>query len=81
MVISSGDDVNQGDIRLIGGKYNWEGRVEVYSVGTWKPIRKPSWNTEYSARVVCRQLGYYPLCKLSYFPIPPCLILIARVLN
>ena len=45
----------EGDIRLVGGSYNWEGRVEIYWSGTWGAISDSSW-TPAEASVVCRQL-------------------------
>ena len=47
----------EGDIRLVGGSYNWEGRVEIYWTGTWGTISDTSWSDS-DAEVVCRQLGH-----------------------
>ena len=47
----------EGDIRLVGGSYNWEGRVEIYWSGTWGAISDSSW-TAADANVVCRQLQH-----------------------
>ena len=47
----------EGDIRLVGGSYNWEGRVEIYWSGTWGAISDSSW-TATEATVVCRQLRH-----------------------
>ena len=46
-----------GSIRLEGGDYNWEGRVEIFYSGTWSSISDTSW-TSSDARVVCRQLRH-----------------------
>lgn len=46
-----------GDIRLVGGSYQWEGRVEIYFSGMWGTIADSDWTDE-DAEVVCRNLGY-----------------------
>ena len=48
----------EGDIRLVGGSYYWEGRVEIYWSGTWGAISDSSW-TATEANVVCRQLSQW----------------------
>ena len=47
-----------GDIRLIGGSYPWEGRVEIYRTGTWGTITDSDWTSD-DAQVVCRKMGYF----------------------
>ena len=47
----------EGNIRLVGGDYNWEGRVEIFYSGIWSSISDTSW-TSSDARVVCRQLRH-----------------------
>ena len=46
-----------GNVRLVGGSTNWEGRVEMYILGDWATIDDSSW-TAADAKVVCRQLGH-----------------------
>ena len=46
-----------GDLRLVGGPHNWEGRVEVYWNRTWGAINDSQWSTN-EANVVCKQLKH-----------------------
>ena len=47
-----------GDVHLVGGSYQWEGRVEVYMSRVWGTITDSDW-TDNDARVVCRKLGHF----------------------
>ena len=45
-------------IRLQGGSFAGEGRVEVYRDGAWNSICGISWDLS-DASVICRELGYF----------------------
>lgn len=47
----------KGDIRLVGGAYYYEGRVEVCLNGVWGTVCDNSWG-DADAKVACRTLGY-----------------------
>ena len=52
-----------GNVRLVGGSNQYEGRVEVCINGNWHSVCDDDWEGP-DATVVCRQLGYsYTGCK------------------
>ena len=50
-------DFFSGDIRLANGSSAYEGRVEVFYNGTWRPVNTNVFPHISMAKVVCRQLG------------------------
>ena len=48
---------NTGDIRLVGGSDQSEGRVEICINDQWGTVCDDRWNSN-DANVVCNQLGY-----------------------
>ena len=59
---SLGDETREGNIRLVGSRYLWEGRVEIFLSGVWGTVSEDGAETA-DARVVCRQLGYNTFSK------------------
>lgn len=49
--------VNGSEVRLVGGKHSYEGRVEVKYDEQWKAVCDHGWNMK-AADVVCRMLGF-----------------------
>ena len=56
--MTPGAQYQSGDIRLVGGSYPWEGRVEIYLSETWGTVTDTHWSND-DAKVVCRKLGYF----------------------
>ena len=55
-----------GDVRLVNGSTQYEGRVEVCISGNWHSVCDVNWGAT-DATVVCRQLGYaYTGCKKNF---------------
>ena len=46
-----------GEMRIVGGQDEYEGRVEICIGGEWGTVCNENWDIS-DARVACRQLGY-----------------------
>ena len=51
------DPCGRGDVRLVGGLTEAEGRVEICNNGKWETVCGKYW-TEINTAIVCRHLGY-----------------------
>ena len=56
----NGTDCKHGDVRLVGGSTEYEGRVEVCINRAWGTICDPYWYTQ-DSNIVCKQLGHMEL--------------------
>ncbi|XP_019850479.1 PREDICTED: scavenger receptor cysteine-rich domain superfamily protein-like isoform X2 [Amphimedon queenslandica] len=69
-----GYDCEDGEIRLVGSEWNYEGTIEICHDHIWGLISDSSWGIQ-NAEVACRQLGYqiygtHPYYR-SHFGKPP----------
>ena len=63
-LISAPSSCTAGNVRLVDGDSEMEGRVEVCRSGVWGAVSDYSgWNFN-DAQVTCRQLGYPSECEL-----------------
>ena len=56
-------------VRLVGGKSENEGRVEIYYNNTWGTVCWNSWDKDYDSNTVCRQLGYTEAITYYFSPL------------
>ena len=57
LVNSNGSVCTYGEVRLVGGNDEYEGRVEVCVENGWHTVCDDGWGAE-EAKVVCHQLRY-----------------------
>ena len=69
-----------GDLRLVGGPSNREGRVEMCYRGVWGAISDLEWNNQ-AAAVTCRQLGFEPSGMYGYATLSSMYLLAAGELS
>ena len=57
ILYSANPNCNLGDLRLVNGQNNMEGRIEICFNGIWGTIADDNWHNA-DAKVACRHLGF-----------------------
>ncbi|KAK8720907.1 hypothetical protein OTU49_013025, partial [Cherax quadricarinatus] len=55
----------EAQLRLVDGRADWEGNVQIYHEGRWGNICDDEWDTR-EGEIVCRTLGFPGLQKVTY---------------